>query len=129
MVQVSFSVQQSIVRLVARGALNYFLSFPHFFFQVSFSCQQRIVRLVARGALSYGRVDLLVRDSVQKHDRQPVWVPTRQGFCCQVLDFFFFAFFCECVCLCLCLCLCLSFLSSLPLSLSLSLSLCLYMVI
>jgi hypothetical protein len=77
--------------------------------QVSFSCQQRIVRLVARGVSSYGRVDLLVRDGVQKHDRQPVWVPTRQGFSCQVLEFFLRFFCCVCimyVCMCVCVCVC-----------------------
>ena len=52
--------------------------------RVSFSCEQRVVRLVARGALGYGRVDLLVRDKVIKHDAQAVWVPTRHGFSCQV---------------------------------------------
>lgn len=48
--------------------------------KVTFSCEQRVVRLVARGALGYGRVDLMIRDPLKKHDEQPVWVPTRAGF-------------------------------------------------
>ena len=48
--------------------------------KVSFSCSQRRVRLVARGALGYGRVDLVIKDSVEKHDEEAVWVPTRAGF-------------------------------------------------